>query len=477
MSKQNPGPSRSAAHRQAGTTTHLSQVAGLLLLSWAAGCTGKVTSDLPPEQAQAGVQDPGARTSASQAGPGGPLPGLTPGELAAFQAGLAEFIEVELVQTPSGSASGLGPRYNSTSCGRCHSQPGIGGTSPAVNPQVADATAHGATNSVPWFVTANGPVREARFKQTLSGAPDGGVHDLYTITGRDDAPGCNIGQPGFGPAGDPQTGQGGNDNLALRIPTPVFGAGLVEAVSDMAIVMNMAADADLKASLGIFGHPNVSGNDGTITRFGWKAQNKSLIIFAAEAYNVEIGVTNEFFPEERDETPGCLFNQLPEDSFDTTATAPLDAASDVQKFAFFMRLLAPPTPGPNTPSTVHGRTLFQTTGCALCHTPTLQSGNATSAALANQPVNLFSDLLVHAMGNRLADGIRQGAAGPDEFRTAPLWGVGQRLFFLHDGRTSDLVEAIEAHRSKNSEATGVIERFNHLSGKDQQDLVDFVRSL
>ena len=150
-----------------------------------------------------------------------------------------------------------------------------------------------------------------------------------------------------------------------------------------------------------------------------------------------------------------------------------------------MRMLAPPTPGPNTPSTINGRTLFGKIGCAHCHTPSfttgkmIASGSSTrpSAALSNQTVNLWSDLLVHHMGRDLADGIIQGAAGPDEFRTAPLWGVGQRVFFLHDGRTNNLVEAIEAHKSRDSEADKVIDRFKKLHPREQQDIINFLRSL
>ncbi len=109
----------------------------------------------------------------------------------------------------------------------------------------------------------------------------------------------------------------------------------------------------------------------------------------------------------------------------------------------------------------------------------IASGSSTnpSAALSNQTENLFSDLLVHHMGRELADGITQGAAGPDEFRTAPLWGVGQRVFFLHDGRTSNLVEAIEAHKSRESEANKVIDRFKKLHVREQQDIINFLRSL
>ena len=164
-----------------------------------------------------------------------------------------------------------------------------------------------------------------------------------------------------------------------------------------------------------------------------------------------MGITNELFQTERDETPACQFATVPNDVTNTDATTPLEAVSAIEKFAFFMRFLAPPTPSPDTPggadSIERGRELFGNIGCALCHTPTLATGNSTVAALRNQPVNLYSDLLVHDMGPGLADGVSQGQAGPREFRTAPLWGLGQRIFFLHDGRTSDLLEAIRAHQS------------------------------
>jgi len=239
------------------------------------------------------------------------------------------------------------------------------------------------------------------------------------------------------------------------------------------------------------GNANLSANDGTITRFGWKAQNKSLLMFAAEAYNVEMGITNQVFPQERDETPGCLFNATPEDTLNfTTTPAPgsnrnTAVLSDIEAFADFMRMLAPPTPAPGTPSTVKGRANFVKAGCVHCHTPSLTtskaiaSGSSTSpsGALSNQTVNLWSDLLVHDMGKGLADGITQGSAGPDEFRTAPLWGVGQRVFFLHDGRAGNLVEAIEAHKSQGSEANMVIDAFHKLTAEERQDVINFLRSL
>jgi CxxC motif-containing protein (DUF1111 family) len=332
-----------------------------------------------------------------------------------------------------------------------------------------------------------------RFKRNPNGTPDGGVHAIFVITGRTDAPGCNIAQPNFLPAGNPLTGQGGNPNLSFRIPTPMFGAGLIESIPDSAIMKNMQANPDTKAQSGISGHPNAhisgtantSGNDGTITRFGWKAQNKSLLIFSGEAYNVEMGITNQLFPQERDETPGCGPDATPNDALNFSSSPNTAVISDIEAFANFMRMLAPPTPAPATTSTSNGRTLFTQIGCALCHTPSFTTGKAISsgsstvpsAALSNQTANLFSDLLVHHMGTGLADGITQGAAGPDEFRTAPLWGVGQRVFFLHDGRTSDLVQTIQAHASPGSEANQVIGKFNGLSIAQQQDIINFLRSL
>jgi len=135
------------------------------------------------------------------------------------------------------------------------------------------------------------------------------------------------------------------------------------------------------------------------------------------------------------------------------------------------------------PTDSAGRRTFNEIGCETCHTPSFRTGNSTIKALANQPVELFSDLLVHNMGPRLADDISQGQAGGDEFRTAPLWGLGQRIFFLHDGRTSDLIEAIRAHRSaantkyQASEASGSVALFDQLDERAKQNLLNFLRSL
>ena len=164
---------------------------------------------------------------------------------------------------------------------------------------------------------------------------------------------------------------------------------------------------------------------------------------------------------------------------------PLHILADWMQFAVMMPFTDGPTPDPHpSASAVHGRELFGNIGCALCHTPRMQTAPVMlSPVLQDRPVNLFSDMMVHHMGASLADDIIQGQAGPDEFRTTPLWGVGQRIFFLHDGRTDDLLQAIQDHASSAtqkytaSEANGVVNHFNKLSPANKQAILDFLRSL
>jgi CxxC motif-containing protein (DUF1111 family) len=449
-----------------------------------------------PGTSSGGAQDPGPRAGTVNAGT--PLSTLTPAQLQFFQDGLSRFLQTDSVngQMAGETGVGLGPGFNSNSCGSCHAQPAVGGSSPSTsfypfvgpNPQIAAATDYGGANTVPFFISLDGPVREARFPFAVSASgsitntPDGGVHDVYTIAGRQDAPGCVMTQPNF-----EQMNKIGN--LIFRIPTPTFGAGLIESIPDATILANMAANASFKQQLGISGHPNYSGNDGSITRFGWKAQNKSLEIFSGEAYNVEIGVTNELFPNERANPPSsCLYNPTPEDSTNFTLSGD-EILSDVVEFSNFMRVSNPPAPStqgipgnPSADSIANGQAIFNRIGCTACHTPSLQTGPSSfTPGLSNQQAALFSDLLVHHMGSGLADNVSQGAAGPDEFRTAPLWGVGQRIFFLHDGRSTPanggLLNAIQAHASQGSEANRVINQFNNLSPNQKQELLNFLRSL
>jgi CxxC motif-containing protein (DUF1111 family) len=424
-----------------------------------------------------------------------PIPGLTANEEKLFCAGADEFAHVDKVKD-----DGLGPTMNLTSCLGCHQYPTSGGSSPlGMNPQYDFAKGYPpGTNVIPSFVLPNGPVRVARLKKHPDGSPDGGVHSLFTITGLEGAEGCILKQEDF-----PQEIARGN--IIYRIPTPTFGAGLIEQIDDETIDANVKTQSarvfgdeqkvsiprgrlNIVSPFHANGSENRNGNDGTIARFGWKAQNKSLLVFAGEAYNVEMGISNEVFPTERVEKKECQFHTVPNDTshpeklFDRDLKARLDALSDVEKFSAFMRFLAPPEPSSTTPggaaSIADGFKIFEKIGCSSCHTPSLDTSSiSTVAALRNKPVRLYSDLALHNMGSKLADGISQGLANGSEFRSAPLWGLGQRVFFLHDGRTKDLVEAIEEHDSNGSDASPVIGLYKALKSEDRQHLLNFLRSL
>jgi CxxC motif-containing protein (DUF1111 family) len=291
----------------------------------------------------------------------------------------------------------------------------------------------------------------------------------------------------------------------------MFGLGILESVQDREILGRHDATASIRAQLGIAGIPNRSANDGTIARFGWKGQNKSIAMFAGEAYNVEMGVTNDLFPQTVDESPDCnpdknepndVFRSDPTDVRNQGFHNPLHELPDWLMFAIFMRFLDAPQPVPFSASAQRGQQLFGAgpdnpgIGCFACHSPTLATpAKNETDALQGLTAHPYTDLLIHHMGSGLADDITQGLATGDMFRTTPLWGIGQRRFFLHDGRTSDLLVAIRAHLSPAgecepspssdsappcyglSEANAVVNRFNALSVSDRQAILDFLRSL
>jgi CxxC motif-containing protein (DUF1111 family) len=420
--------------------------------------------------------DPGPRGGA--AGAGARIAGLTIKEMKFFDAGLEEFGEMQSVTgSVPNTEAGLGPRFNMNSCSSCHAHPAVGGTSPANNPQVV---ANPVSVSTPSqindlvalnIISATGPVREVRFNND-----GGGVHQLFTIMGLPGTPAaCTLSQPNF---------SNNLSALTFRIPTPTFGLGLIEAIEDATILANVG----VSKPFGILGTANRNGNDGTVTRFGWKAQNKSLVIFSGEAYNVEQGITNELFPDERGDNgvPDSIdcrrVAPAPQDLVHYELTNPQKTLDNVNSFADFMRFLAPPTPVTSYGSVTNaqitaGEAAFNKAGCAVCHIKTMVTGNHATAALRFKNVNLFSDLLVHNIDTH--DDISQGLADGTQFRTAPLWGLGQRLFFMHDGRTSNLVTAINGHGGEalpvtlNFLGTGSVP----LDATERQNLIYFLRSL
>jgi CxxC motif-containing protein (DUF1111 family) len=465
--------------------------------------TARFALSLASVVALAGVafaqQDPGVQSANRGTGASIIVSGQDPnGFEAFFTDGLSRFQEVENVSNATNV--GLGPRFNSNSCVSCHSQPAIGGSGPAINPQFSfttDGVAPG--NTTPSFITENGPTREARFPFILNSngtvntsAPNGGVEDLFTVSGRSDRGTCtSLAQPNFAAA------ESGGD-IIFRIPTPTFGLGLVENLDDSTLLSNRLTN--LSNSFGISGTFNRNGNDGTITRFGWKAQNKSGHIFAGEAYNVEMGITNELFQNER---PGPEEDQLgtglptsclnlsgkgyPEDTSNPNSSPNAAVLDDVSAFANFMRFLAPPPPGSVVlnGSTVPaatiaaGRSLFISIGCATCHNPSPGNTQVSNfvPALSNKPVPAYSDFEIHHMGTGFADNVSQGNAGGDQFRTAPLWGLGQRIFLDHDGRDLSVPAAVQNHAANGSEANTVITNFNNLNSTQKQEVIDFLRSL
>jgi len=502
-------------------------------MSVAAGLSLMMASGAVLAQGERGnVRDPGVRSGA--AGGGAPLAGLNENELKQFNEGKFRATELEatcetcsqiIPGTNSGespflntitNSAGLGARFNGDQCTVCHSQPDIGGSGGFFVPNPVDAKKdprkalppenpmfrliphrHGQTNSVPSFITQYGPIREARFKFKADGTRDGGVHQLFTVVGRDDDPGnagCRIQQPDF-------AGELAKNNVSFRIPLQLFGLGLIDTIEDREILARHDATASYRARFGIEGRPNRSDNDGTITRFGWKAQNKSLTVFAGEAYNVEMGVTNELFPQAVEDIASCNNGKPHPNDVSRTANNdlnnesffnPIHIFADWMQFTFFMRFLDGPKPAALTQQAQRGQQVFSDAGCAACHTPQMTTAPETqSPAVENKPVNLYSDLLIHHMGANLADNVIQGKAGVDEFRTTPLWGVGQRLFFMHDGRTNDLVQAIREHVSPAtpanpqtklpalpaSEANLSVFSFFQKSPADQQALLVFLRSL
>ncbi|HEV2425173.1 MAG TPA: di-heme oxidoredictase family protein [Terriglobia bacterium] len=421
---------------------------------------------------------------------------------------------------------GLGPRFNGNSCSSCHAQPVAGGSSPSglpsgpglcngascTNPlfQVYQGDGTDAfSNTMPSFETLYGPVLIPRFPyQSDLKTPDGTVHQLFTIAGTSYS-GCTIAQPNFTQAQQ-------QNNLVFRQPLPLFGDGYIDFIQNKDILNNLNANLSLKASLGIGGVPSMSGSDGSVQRMGWKAQWRAVLPATLAEEKVEEGISNELLPTEIDQTPGCVINAVPEDptnysylygdpgSTGKTGMHPWFFLADAERDAIFERFLERPEtatqllgaagcPGGVQKSCTNGQTDFNNVGCVLCHTTSFTTPPASIPSQGHIVLNLFSDLVLHHMGSCLADNITEGAAAGDMWRTAPLWDVGQRIAFMHDGRTTNILTAIEEHADgwqkghgggctgvgtyQNSEADAVIKNFNNLTVSQQQDLINFLRSL
>jgi CxxC motif-containing protein (DUF1111 family) len=339
--------------------------------------------------------------------PGDPLPGLSPADFEEFRLGLDDFLEVETAE------EGLGPAFNGTSCAACHNVPAVGGVSPVAEVRAGRRLADGS------FV----PLR-----------PDGeSLFHLFSIPDH----GC---QPVIPPEANV---------IVRRVPIPLFGAGLVEAIDDEALIA--LAEAQARGSDGVSGRAAMITDRGSgqrrIGRFGWKAQHATLLAFGADAYRNEMGITNELFPTELavgvDASRMRLCDPIPDPE---DVANPRTRRRGIDNFASFMQFLAPIAPEPLDEATAAGGSTFTAIGCASCHVPALTTGAHAHPRLHRQVVPLFSDLLLHDIGT--GDGIAQGATAPEEIRTPALWGVRFRRPLLHDGSAATIDDAIRRHRNE-----------------------------
>ncbi len=361
---------------------------------------------------------------------GEPLADLDAGSRNAFEEGQGEFSAVE---TPEG---GLGPIFNDSSCAACHTAGGIGGASET-------------------SVTRFGRLVDGRFDDLA--ALGGSLLQANSI--------------------DPEALEKVPVEATIvvrRITTPLFGAGLIEAIDDDTIETN----ARRRQPDGVRGRVarvlDVASGTVRVGRFGWKAQQATLLAFAGDAYLNEMGVTSRLFPTEN--APNgradllAKFDKVPdvEDAVD-----PATGKADIDHAADFMRLLAPPPQVRPGADALAGARVFEKAACVACHTPVMYTGTNRLAALSQQPVRLYSDLLLHDMGS-LGDGIEQGDARMREMRTAPLWGLRARTALLHDGRAKSVTEAITQH---DGTAAASRRRFEALSAQEQRQLIEFLKTI
>lgn len=400
----------------------------------------------------------GARPRPGSTDFGDPLRGLQADELSAFADGKDEFEQVET------ASDGLGPVFTSNSCGACHSSPAIGGGSELVETRIG-ATVSGRFDPL---TAVGGPLIQ---NQGIGRGT--GVNGPYNYVGEIVPPEAQL--------------------VAGRRTTPLFGLGLVEAVPDDTLVQ--LARSQRSESPGTAGTPHmvttVATSVSAVGRFGWKSQRATLLDFAGDAYVNEMGITTPLFPSEippQGNTAALNFNPLP------LGVPNKPDNEDLEAFANFMRLLAPPPRGPAprlaapaqqgrsgrgrrrgqpAPQPPDGAQIFAHIGCAACHVPTLETGDSEIAALDHKVFHPFSDFLLHDMGS-LGDGMEQGQANGRQMRTAPLWGLHAQMILLHDGRAKSVSAAILAHEGQGAASR---DQFVQLSDDAKAALLAFLNSL
>jgi CxxC motif-containing protein (DUF1111 family) len=432
-------------------------------------CLAPVANGQRPNHPPA-LNSPNAVTITTTGQFGSPLPGLTATELTNFATGQAQFETFDAV-TPDG----LGPIFNAQACVACHTQPNTS-TTPVITPPVGgDVTTAVVGGITPGGASAIREIRAGKLNSDGSFNPltneDGTLFHLASIT-----------------PGSQETVPPDATIVASRKTTPLFGAGLIEAIPDATIEANVhTTPVD-----GVTGRAAVLSDAVTkaigtnfVGRFGWKCQESTVLAFAGDAYLNEMGVTNRFFTTDLapDGNEAALLAAEPAGITPTTLQdLPTNPAlpegptnkDDIARFTDFLQLLAPPPTVALSAQAQEGQELFTSINCVACHKPSMQTGPSTvSPALAFKTVNLYSDLLLHNMGS-LNDGIAQADAQPTEMRTAPLWGLRARAPYLHDGRASTITQAILFH---DGEALTIRNRFEALSASQQEAIVAFLNSI
>jgi CxxC motif-containing protein (DUF1111 family) len=360
-------------------------------------------------------------------------------------------------ETVEKNHDGLGPTYNGTSCAGCHSTPISGGVSTTTELRAGHDDALG--NFIPATAFVN-------FGQEP--IPNRSLINQKAI--------CEAAQETLTDA----------DNIrALRLTLNVLGDGYVEAIADNTL-QQIAANQPAGMQGEVVSALALEGGSG-VGRFGWKDQHVSLLSFSSDAYLNEMGISNRLMPNEDDFTHQC--DAVPD---------PEDLQDDIDTFARFMRATKVPPRDEalaSTPDAQAGSALFNDIGCSTCHVRTIVTAPASATAnpdgsdigvggkgvppcLANKTIHPFSDFLLHKLGtgdNIVHENFPQNTA--KKIRTAPLWGLRTHTVFLHDGRASNLDDAIKDHDGNNSEAHGVITLYLGLSPTQNRQLLTFLRSL
>jgi CxxC motif-containing protein (DUF1111 family) len=381
----------------------------------------------------------------------GPIDGLSTAQLRTFLSGDAAFGDLFT------GARGLGPVFNSTSCESCHTGDGKG---------------HPGNNLTRF---GRGDWRDALGFDYLPQLGGAQLQDRAI--------------PGYVPEVLPD-----GVVTSVRSGPAVAGLGLIEAIPDEAILA--LADPDDRDGDGVRGRPNVvalppvrdeppgcacvgckrtDAGCRRLGRFGRKATAVNLLQQTVTAYHEDMGLTTDLLPDD-------VYNPLLGGPNGDDVADPEVPSSTVQSLVFYLHTLRPPPRrGASEPAVLRGERLFAEIGCATCHVPALESGDSAIEPLRRQQVALYSDMLLHDLGEGLADHYPEGEATGREWRTTPLWGLGVipnllggQEYYLHDGRARTIEAAVALHGGEAERSAG---RFAALAAGERDDLLAFLRSL